>query len=159
MHKLVHLTDPDAEDIYFDDSNVSFTADDVQEAIEKLENRVAVSASPGFTWGASGNVNANAWLLNDTVPSNLAGRLSPVTGFLDQVFFACENTATASVGIYRRDGASFTLLSSVNITAARTEIVTGLNVAIFRGDELACRLVSGSLKNPVVGVIIRGDLE
>ena len=38
--------------------------------------QIANSASPGFTYGRSGNLPSSTWLLNDTVPCNQSGRVN-----------------------------------------------------------------------------------
>ena len=43
-----------ASTVPVDDSTLPYTASDVQEALEKSANNVAVSASPGFSLGRSG---------------------------------------------------------------------------------------------------------
>jgi type II secretory pathway component HofQ len=42
-----------AESIPFDNSTNGFVAEDVQAAIEEINNVVDTSASPGFTWGST----------------------------------------------------------------------------------------------------------
>jgi hypothetical protein len=124
-----------------------------------LELSIAVSASPGFTWGRSGNVTSGAYLLNDTVPSNTAGRIVPVAGgFITKIIVACELADTFTVSVFKRVGASFTLLTSVNMVAQRTGEFTA-NIAVTLGDELAVQLSTGSAKNVVVGVVIRGAVS
>ena len=118
----------------------------------------SVSASPGFTWGRSGKAVSGAYLINDTVPSNLTGRIVPLyDGLIDTVFVASENADTFVIAIEKRVGAVFTELCTVTVTAARTKIEYLTNINVAYGDELACKIKSGSCKNPVVGIIIKGD--
>ena len=142
----------------FDNSTNDFISEDVQAAIEELANTVDTSASPGFTWGGSGNVTANSWLLNDTVPSNKAGRaifLSNAT--LEYVFVRCENATTFNIEVYEHDGATFTLITTVTVTAARIGDFPIASIPITTGKELAMKLTNGSAKNPVVGCVLRGS--
>jgi hypothetical protein len=150
---------PPAEAIPFDNSTNGFISEDVQAAIEEVNDSLDVSASPGFTWGSSGNVTNGSWLLNDTVPSNKAGRAIFITNAtLEAVFVRCELASTFDLEIYEHDGTTFTLLTTVNVVAARAldfNFVTP--VALTTGKELAIKLVNGSAKNPVAGCVLRGS--
>lgn len=119
------------------------------------------SASPGFNWGRSGNANEGTWLLNDTVPSNKAGRtISLIGSKLIKIFTANENISTYVIGIYEHDGDSInlTLIDSITVTTARgfTKISS---VDITNGKQLAAKVISGSAKNVQVGVLLTGNLS
>jgi len=118
-------------------------------------------ASPGFTWGKSGNITATTYLWNDTVPSDKTGRIVPLlNGQITNIVVANEVTNTFTIEVLKRLGAgSFSVLESVALTAERkkTKEVTGIPVAL--GDELAVRVSAGAAKNPVVAVIIRGNTK
>jgi len=149
----------DADDTPFDDTNVDFVAGDVQEAIEALEDKVDTSASPGFTWGKSGNVSAGAYLLNDTVPSNLAGRIIPIgNGKIAEVFVACQDNATCILSVEKRSGVSFIELLTISLTTQRNK-VQAYTVSVSKGDELTTKVKTGSIKNPVIGIVIKGSLS
>jgi hypothetical protein len=146
-----------AESIPFDNSTNGFVSEDVQAAIEEINNTVDTSASPGFTWGSSGNTTSNTWLLNDSVPSNKAGRrifLNNAT--LEAVFISCENPATFDVEVYEHDGTTFTLITTVNVVAARGGEFPIASLPLTTGKELAVKLVNGSAKNPVAGCVLNG---
>lgn len=144
----------------FDKDNApecEFVSDNVQEVIEELCERIADSISPGFTFGDSGNVSANSWLLNDTVPSNKTGRLIYLNAAeLVSVTCSNENINTFDVEVYEHDGTIFTLLYTLNVVAARQAKATGLSVALTTDKELAIKIVNGSAKNPVVGLQLKG---
>lgn len=142
----------------FDNSTNGFESTEVQSAIEELSNKVDVSASPGFTWGRSGNVSAGAYLQNDSVPSNTSGRIVPISaGFITDVFVASENADTFDVEIQKRTGpGAYSVLATISLTAQRTKTQTFTGVSVSLGDELAAYVSSGSCKNPVAGVIIKG---
>jgi len=146
-----------AKETPFDNSYNDLTSEDAEAAILEVYDTTQVSASPGFTWGSSGNTPTNTWLLNDTVPSNKAGRISPVTGNITDIFFAAENATTGNLGFYRNDGGGvYTLLTTLTVVASRKMHTSGLTVAISEDDEICVQVTSGSFKNPVVGLIIRG---
>jgi len=136
---------------------------DVQAMLDYLKNQVAVSASPGFTWGRSGNVNVNTWLLNDSVPSNLSGR----TIFLNsasiiRVFVANQDAAAGIIiEFYTHDGDSvnLTLLGSVTTAAARSNTFTvAWPIALNKQVALKVSGTSAAGKNLVVGCLIKGSL-
>jgi hypothetical protein len=127
---------------------------------EFFQNQLAVSASPGFTWGRSGNVTNSTWLLNDTVPSNKAGRTVSLSApSITQVFVASEDVDTYDINIYEHEGAevNLTLLTTVNIVAARTATFN-IDVPMTSGRQLAVRVVNGSAKNIVVGTQLAGGI-
>jgi len=151
---------PVAGSVPYDDAAVLplLNADDVQAAIDALKNKIATAASPGFTWGRSGNVNKNAWLQNDTVPSNTAGRLIGLgSAKLERAFLANENVSTYSLEIYEHDGVTFTLLATVTNTAARTSFVDFIPpISVTTGRMLGVKVSSGSGKNMVFGLVLSG---
>ena len=151
-----------AEETPFDPDRApecEFVATDVQGIIEEICSRIANSASPGFTFGDSGNVTAGAWLLNDTVPSNKAGRLIYINNAeIDSVFVSCETATTFNVDVYEHDSVTYTLLYTLAVVASRSASATDLGIALTTGKELAIQISGGSVKNPVVGAVLRGTL-
>jgi len=151
-----------AESTPYDDSVVSpaLGSDDVQGAIDALKTKVAVSASPGFTWGRSGNVGSGSWLQNDSVPSNTAGRLiGLISAKMERIFIANENVNTFDLEVYEHDGVTFTLLTTAVHTASRTSYVDLIPpVAVTTGKMLAVKVSSGNGKNIVVGIVLSGTV-
>lgn len=134
------------------------TSTDTQAAIEELKQATAVSASPGFTWGSSGNIPSGSYLLNDTVPSNRAGRLVPVSGgSIQTIFVTAEIANTFDVIIQRNILGVFTTLVTVSMIASRKNTFS-VNIPVSLNDEIAVKIDNGSAKNPVVGVVIKGVL-
>lgn len=133
---------------------------ETQAFIEEFVRQIStVSASPGFTWGDSGNIK-NAYLLNDTVPSNTAGRLSPVNGTINTIFITCELPSTAVIEIRRRVGAVYTPIVTQSLGGTRKLTVNLISPpTVAKNDELTCFVSNfANVKNPVVGIIIRGTL-
>lgn len=142
----------------FDNSTNGFASEDVQAAIEELNNTVDTSASPGFTWGRSGNVPSGSWLINDTVPSNISGRSVFLTNAtLEYVFVRCENPTTLDMEVYEHDGTIYTLITTITLTASRAGDFPIASLPLTTGKELAMKLSSGSAKNPVVGCVLKGS--
>lgn len=141
------------------------TAENVQEAFEEICTKIdnaTEQATPGFTWGASGSIK-NSYLLNDTVPSNLAGRVCTVTGNLTDIFITTQNTTDEyTLEIRKRNGAGFTTIATL-VTAdndgLRKYITSGLMIPVTAGDELAAYIKKSGNKgatNPVCGIILSG---
>jgi hypothetical protein len=142
-----------AESVPFDNATNGFVADNAQTAIEELKNIINTSASPGFTWGNSGTVT-NAFLLNDTVPSNKSGRLVSITGNIVSVFVALELATTVAIEIKRNVLGVFTTIATANMVASRKNTFA-VSIPVSINDELAC-YVNGSCKSPVVGIVVKG---
>jgi len=147
---------PEAEGIPFDPTGSDLLSTEVGPALRELDQSIDDQASPGFSWARSGNTPTNTWLSNGTVPSNQAGRIVPVDGEISDIYVANENINTFDISIYERTGAVFTLLATISVTATRTKTQHYTGISVDKGDELSARLTSGSAKNPVVGVVIKG---
>jgi hypothetical protein len=136
--------------------------DDVQEMLDWLKNQVAISASPGFTWGRSGTVNQNTWLLNDSVPSNLSGRVCFLNSASIIKVFVANQAATAGivVEVYTHDGNSvnLTLIGSVTTLATRSNTFT-VAYPVSLDKQIAIKIANGSPSgaNMVVGCLIKGS--
>ncbi len=142
------------------DPSCEFVSVNVQAVIEELCNRLAVSANPGFTWGKSGNVTTNTWLLNDSVPSNKAGRtITLINGEITRILTASENLDTYDISIYEHDGdeINLTLVETKSVVASRTGDFSVTSASITQGKQLAARVTSGSAKNLVIGVFLSGE--
>jgi hypothetical protein len=142
-----------AESIPFDNATNGFTADNAQSAIEELKYIIDNGASPGFTWGNSGNVS-NSYLLNDTVPSNKSGRIVSITGNIVSIFVALELSTTVNIEIRRNVLGVFTTIATANVVSSRKNTFT-VSVPVNVNDELAC-YINGSCKSPVVGIVVKG---
>lgn len=142
----------------FDNDTNGFVSEEVQGAIEEIANTVSTTASPGFTWGKGGNVAANTWLLNDSVPSNKAGRRIFVSNAtLEALFVSSENVDTYDVEVYEHNGTTYTLITTVSVVAQRGAEFTIASLPLTTGYELALKVVNGSAKNPVAGAVIKGS--
>ena len=147
-----------ASSLFFDNSANGFVSDNVQEAIEEINQTVITSASPGFSFGRASNVNAGTWLQCETVPSNKAGRYVYIANpVIERLFVSNENLATFTIEIYEHEGneVNLTLLSSHTVTAARGDDFT-VGVSATSGRQLALRLSSGSARNVVAGLELSG---
>jgi hypothetical protein len=142
----------------YDNGTSGLAATDVQAAIDELTNNANTTLSTGFTWGRSGNVNTNTYLINDSVPSNIAGRIVPVnTGKIVQVLVSSQNADTFTVLIQKRSGVSFINLGSFSVSASRLASFTA-TIPVALNDELVLKLSSGSCSNLVVALVIRSAI-
>jgi hypothetical protein len=153
---------PVAKSIPFDNSSNGFVSSDTQGAIEEINNSVATSASPGFTWGRSGTTNGGTYLQNESVPSNTSGRTVFLNNAVIKKVFIANQDATVliiEVMSHDGDGLGMTLLGTVTTTAQRTSFFD-VNFAVAINKQLAVRLknTSNAAKNIVVGVLIKGDI-
>lgn len=132
--------------------------DDIAIIEEFVNQKISSSASPGFTWGRSGNITSGAWLQNDTVPSNVTGRhIFLKNARIKKVFISNEVVNTFTLDIYEHDGSTYTLLTTLTVTALR-KLEASINVAVTYNKELAIAVGTGSCKNIVCGLLITGDL-
>jgi hypothetical protein len=149
-----------AEEIPFDNDTNGFIADDTQGAIEEVNNNIQTSASPGFSFGRSGNVSSNTWLNCEGVPSNKSGRYVYITNALvSRVFVSSEEVSTFSLEVYYNDkgGTGLNLLGTVTVTTDYGDAFS-VNWSVPTDKELAVKLVGGSAKNVVAGLELRGSV-
>jgi hypothetical protein len=134
--------------------------DDRAVTFKDLYAWVGATASPGWTWGRSGNVPNNTWLLNDTVPSNKAGRVVYLTsGVVKRVVVANEDASVFSLAFYHHDGneVALTLLGTVTTTAVRSNSFN-VSWAVPAGKQVAVKVSANSAKNVVVGALVAGTI-
>lgn len=115
-------------------------------------------ASPGFSFGRSGNVSSGAYLLNEGVPSNITGRpINLSSGRITQVTISNENVNTFTIELEEHNGVTFTSLGTFSVTSARGATYAGLDISLTPNREMSARVISGSGKNIVVTVYVKGD--
>jgi hypothetical protein len=156
-----HSSKPTARAIPFDNTSNSFVSTNTQNAIEEINSSLLVAASPGFTWGRSGNVSSTTWLQNDTVPSNKSGRTVMInSGTIVKMSVATEDLNTYNIQIFEHDGNEngLTLLHTESIISTRSSQISIPNIPVTLGRQLAIKLSTGSAKNLVVGLIIKGTV-
>ncbi len=152
---------PVARGVPFDNSTNGFTSDDVQAAIEEVNQSVITSASPGFSFGRSGAVVAGAYLQNETVPSNISGRWVYInSAIVKRVFVSNEDTTTYKVEVLYHDGneVNLTSLGTVTVTSAKGGFFN-VNWSVPTNKQIATRLATdspNSAKNIVCGLELSG---
>lgn len=115
-------------------------------------------SSPGFSFGRSGTCTSGTYLLVDSVPSNLAGRIVPfLTAELTNVFIVCSAAATFTVEFQIRSGSTFTTIHTSTVTNSRKFTQKLENIQLQLGDELCVKIGSGSASNIIVGIVTRGN--
>lgn len=151
---------PVAGSIPFDNSTNGFTSTDAQAAIEEVNNKISTSASPGFSFGRSGTVSDGTYLQCETVPSNISGRWIYInSASVKYVYVSNEDTTTWVVEALYHDGngAGLTSLGTVTVTAAKGGAYP-VDWAVPTGKQIAVRINSGSPKNVVCGLELRGSI-
>lgn len=154
-HSLDNLLDAEFED--FDPTGTSLISTKTGPAIRELAAGGGTGASPGFSFGRSGNVTAGAYLNNESVPSNITGR--PVdldSSKITQISVSNETANTFEIAIEEHDGTTYTELAVISLVAQRSKKQT-YSVNITSGKEVAAKVKSGSCKNPMVTVYVKGD--
>lgn len=145
----------------FDNSTNGMTSTDTQAAIEEVNNRINTSASPGFSFGRSGNTTAGTYLQNETVPSNVAGRWVYITnGSVKRVFVSNELVTTYKIEALYHDGneVGLTSLGTVTVTASKGGAFS-VNWAVPANKQIAIRIATDSpnaAKNVVCGLELSG---
>lgn len=117
-------------------------------------------AAPGALFARSGKVNSGAYLLTGTVVSNTTGfpvRLNNADLLFISV--AVEVADTFQIEISEWDGVTETLLATLTATASKTEDFTPpAPIPVTFGNELRCKVSSGSCRNPIVVAFITGEV-
>ena len=121
---------------------------------------VADSASPGFSFGRSGNNSTNTWMLRvGGPPSNKSGITVGLTDAeIKKITVSCEDISTFDIGIYSHDGdeVNLTLETTVSIVAARSASFT-VAIPIALNKQLAARVTAGSARNLGVDLTLTGS--
>lgn len=152
--------DYSAEQITYDNTNSGISAANVQEAIDYLSENVASSASPGFSFGRSGNVLTGTYLQCETVPSNVAGRWVFInSAMVSKVFVSNELNTTFSLEFYYHDGNSIneTSLGIITVSASYGgAFPVSWNVPTNK--QLSVKMSANSARNIVCGLELRGTV-
>lgn len=145
----------------FDNTGTDLVSETTGEAIRELAATVGVSASPGFSFGRSGNNSSGTWLLvTGSVPSNRAGiTVALQNPEITQIFIGNENISTFDIGIYEHEGdeINLTLIGTVSVVASRSANFD-VSISVTSGRQLAARVTSGSARNLNVGLQLKGNV-
>lgn len=115
-------------------------------------------ASPGFSFGRGGNVSGGAYLLNEGTPSNTTGRpIGLNNGRITGVVISNQDTNTYTIELEEHDGTTYTSLGTFTVTSLRSDEFLNLSIPLTTGKEMSAKVSSGSCKNPVVTVYVKGD--
>jgi hypothetical protein len=125
-------------------------------ATTRPTNTGTTSSGNSLAWGRAGTANKNTWLINESIPSNVTGRNIFRSGSkLTNVYVASDNSTTYTLELYEHDGVTYTLLTTLTVTALRSaSFVLSPSISLTQGKELAIKIGNGSAKNIVVGAIV-----
>lgn len=149
---------PHSEYIPFDNTGSPLTSTEVGPAIRELTNKVITSASPGFSFGRSGNATSGTWLACETVPSNLSGRFVYIANaMIKSVFVANEEISTFNVSVFYHNGGGtgMTLVGTVSLSGVYGDAFS-VSWTVPTGAYLAMQVTGGSAKNIVAGLELSG---
>lgn len=133
--------------------------DDIAIVEELIRQRTGVSASPGFTWGRSGNIPDGAYLLHQSVPSNISSLPVPLgAGVITTIFFEQETSSTFDLVIFTKPSFAVVYQKTFTGTYAVYEIPTASRPAVSNLNRLGMQIKNGSAKNIVAGLLATGTL-
>lgn len=144
-----------ADNIQFNSGNT----ESVKTVVDNLTNIVTTSASPGFSFGRSSNVNNGTWLQCETVPSNKSGRFVYIANpVIERIFVSSETISNYTIEVFEHEGdeINLTFLGSVNIISSRGGSFP-VTIPVTENRQLALRLTSGSARNVVAGLELSGS--
>lgn len=154
---------PVAETIPFDNSTNNFISEDVQAAIEEVNEKVITSASPGFSYGRTGVCSSGTYMQCETVPSNVSGRWVYLNNaIVTNVYVTNELNTTYSMTASYHDGngSNEITLGTVTVTAAKGAAIS-VNWPVPINKQIAIRVAAttaNSPKNVVVGLQLTGSV-
>lgn len=123
-----------------------------------IPDTAGTGASPGFSFGRSGSVRSGAYLSNESVPSNTTGKpIGLSNGRIVGITVSNEKANTFDVELEEHNGTIFTSLGTFSLLNERSKTFLNLDIPVTAGLELAAKISSGSAKNIVVVVYIKGD--
>jgi len=158
--KGIAFENSDNTTIQGDSGVMKFKDTDVTTEVSLQE--LVSSASPGFLLTLPGNNPSGSWAdVGSGVPSNRTG-IPILQNNPELTAVAVYNETdpnTYSIEVYEHDGTTFTLITTVSVTAARgTTTVLLSPISLTQGKELAAKVSSGSVKNGVITCILGGDV-
>jgi hypothetical protein len=116
-------------------------------------------ASSGLSFGRSGTVGIDGYLLNGVIPSNLTGIKTPVyNALLSKISVSGHygSTYTCTLAIEKRIAGTLTEIATISLTAER-EKIEPVSIPLSYGEELAVKVKSGNIADPNVNLIVEGD--
>jgi hypothetical protein len=117
-----------------------------------LENSSRFMVAAGF----DGNATVGRFLeFNSNVDSNQSGFVLARNAVINEVAIAVQNNSTVTFTIQIQTPTPITTLTTISLTAARKNIVTGLNISLNTLDELSIRCTAGSCSRPIVFISLR----
>lgn len=151
-----------AAQISYNNFNSGLSSTNAQSVIDELASRVQTSASPGFSFGRAGSVNAGTYLQCETVPSNVSGRWVYIANALVRsVFVSNELQVPYSLDVAYHSGnnTSETIIGTINVTSGYGGAFM-VNWAVPANKQLSIKISASSpnaAKNIVCGLELSGS--
>lgn len=136
-------TDPDAIAAGLTSSNT------VQKAIIEAKNDAINNDRYPFQAYYGGNANVGRYfeLFPGLASYPDAPFVTPENSVIKQITFGCTGLSTGTVGIFKTSDL-VNPIYSFSLTNEQRKTITGLNVSILAGDEVAIRVTAGSFNKP-----------
>jgi hypothetical protein len=145
-----------AVDLTFNNLTNGWTATNVQEAIEEARNQAYGKGPYCVSCGFDGNASSGRYLeYQSNVDSNVVGFIVPKVSILTDMSLGVQANSTVTFSVYKWDGTTETLLTTISLAAARKGRVTGLSISLAVLDELRVKCTSGSCSRPIMFQLLR----
>jgi hypothetical protein len=151
-----------AAQISYDNTTSGLPSTNVQGALDAVRSLVLTSASPGFSFGRAGIVNAGTYLQCETVPSNISGRWVYIaSATIRKVFVSNELSVPYTIEVLYSDGNGIneTSLGTVTVSSGLGAAFT-VNWSVPTNKQISVKIASSSLnaaKNIVCGLELGGS--
>jgi hypothetical protein len=151
-----------ASQISYNNTTSGLPATNVQTAIDAVKSLILTSASPGFSFGRAGIVNAGTYLQCETVPSNVAGRWVYITSaVVKRVFVSNEFAVPYTIEVLYSDGNNVNEVSlgTVTVSSGFGAAFT-VNWAVPTNKQISVKVAlssSNAAKNIVCGLELGGS--
>lgn len=144
-----------AEQTPFDNASNTFTATDVQAAIEEARDTARGQASRyAVIFGLQGN-KSNAWLnVFASIGSDSSPYVAAEPGEIKAMSVANKNSSGTTIYTLYKNGVAVDTLTR---SGTQTAFEAGLTIPIVAGDELSAKITTGSSNDTVFAVTIKVD--
>lgn len=140
-----------ASQVPFDNTSNGFVATDTQAAIEEV---TAASNATRFMVlsGFDGTASTGRFLEFITnIPSNTTPFIMARAGSIKELSLGCSVNSTGTVQVLKNGS----LITSISLTAAKKNSVTGLSLSLAALDEISVKVSSGSIPKPIMFIFLQ----
>ena len=135
------------------------TCDDIAIIEELIRQRAGTSASPGFTWGRSGNSPDGTYLLHQGVPCNISAiPMALRKGVVTTLYFEQEDPLGFDFHLFSKP-APFTTIFQHTFAAATFGVYiipVDQRPYVDNLNRLGVQILNGTAKNIIAGILAIG---